>query len=149
MPNNILAIVNATGRQAASLVRVGAAVGYEIRAHVSNISLPVAKELAGLQNVTVFEGSIADKALIHKLFAGAHRAFINTFTWGDEVAIGKAIADAAKKAGIKHYIYSSMPDHSVYGKGWPAAPLWASKFTVENYVRQVSQCISLLGLSLY
>jgi len=141
MPNNILAIVNATGRQAASLVRVGAAVGYEIRAHVNNSSLPVAQELAGLENVTIFAGSLDDKELIARLFAGAHRAFINTFTWGDEVAIGKSLADAAKKANVKHYIYSSMPDHSVYGKGWPAAPLWASKFTVENYIRQVSTSI--------
>jgi len=138
MPNNILAIVNATGRQAASLVRVGAAVGFEIRAHVNKRSLPVAQELAGLENVTIFEGSLEDKDLIARLFASAHRAFINTFTWGDEVAIGKSLADAAKKANIKHYIYSSMPDHSIYGKGWPAAPLWASKFTVENYIRQVS-----------
>ena len=137
MPNNVLAIVNATGRQAASVARVGAAVGYDIRAHVSKTTLPVAQELASLQNVTVFEGSIEDKDLIAKLFAGAHKAFINTFTWGDEVAIGKSLADAAKKANIKHYIYSSMPDHSIYGKGWPAAPLWASKFTIENYVRQV------------
>lgn len=138
MPNNILAIVNATGRQAASLVRVGAAVGYEIRAHVTKRSLPVAQELAGLENVTIFEGSLEDKELIARIFAGADRAFINTLTWGDEVAIGKSLADAAKRANVKHYIYSSMPDHSVYGKGWPAAPLWASKFTIENYIRQVS-----------
>lgn len=138
MPNNILAIVNATGRQAASLVRVGAAVGYEIRAHVNKRSLPVAQEIAGLDNVTIFEGSLEDKELIARLFNGAHRAFINTLTWGDEVAIGKSLADAAKRANVKHYIYSSMPDHSVYGMGWPAAPLWASKFTVENYIRQVS-----------
>ena len=34
-------------------------------------------------------------------------------------------------------IYSSMPDHGVNGEGWPAAPMWASKYTIENYVRQV------------
>ena len=139
MPNNILAIVNATGRQAASVARVGAAVGYQIRAHVSKRTLLVAQELESLDNVTLYEGSLADKDLIARLFAGAHRTFINTLTWGDEVAIGKSLADAAKKANIKHYIYSSMPDHSVYGMGWPAAPLWASKFTVENYIRQVNK----------
>lgn len=139
MPNNILAIVNATGRQAASVARVGAAVGYQIRAHVTKRTLLVAQELESLDNVTLYEGSLADKDLVARLFAGAHRAFINTLTWGDEVAIGKSLADAAKKANIKHYIYSSMPDHSIYGMGWPAAPLWASKFTVENYIRQVNK----------
>ena len=38
---------------------------------------------------------------------------------------------------ISLQIYSSMPDHNVSGQGWPAAPLWASKYTIENYVRQV------------
>ena len=143
MPSNILAIVNATGRQAASVARVGAAVGYQIRAHVSKRSLPVAQELESLNNVTLFEGSLEDKKLIARLFAGAEKAFINTLTWGDEVAIGKSLADAAKKAKVKHYIYSSMPDHSIYGKGWPAAPLWAAKFTIENYIRQVNNTQSL------
>ena len=149
MPNNILAIVNATGRQAASVARVGAAVGYHIRAHVSKRSLPVAQELESLDNVTIFEGSLEDKDLIARLFAGAQKAFINTLTWGDEVAIGKSLADAAKKANIKHYIYSSMPDHSIYGKGWPAAPLWATKFTIENYVRQVNNTKSLQRLYIH
>ena len=149
MPNNILAIVNATGRQAASVARVGAAVGYHIRAHVSKRSLVVAQELESLDNVTIFEGSLEDKDLIARLFAGAQKAFINTLTWGDEVAIGKSLADAAKKANIKHYIYSSMPDHSIYGKGWPAAPLWATKFTIENYIRQVNYNESLQRLNIH
>ncbi|KAK3171410.1 hypothetical protein OEA41_003494 [Lepraria neglecta] len=149
MPNNILAIVNATGRQAASVARVGAAVGYQIRAHVSKRTLLVAQELESLDNVTLYEGSLADKDLIARLFAGAHRAFINTLTWGDEVAIGKSLADAAKKANIKHYIYSSMPDHSVYPMGWPAAPLWASKFTVENYIRQIGLPATFVYAGIY
>jgi len=37
-----------------------------------------------------------------------------------------------------------MPDHSVHGKGWPAAPLWASKYAVENYVRQVRSFSSVI-----
>ena len=149
MPNNILAIVNATGRQAASVARVGAAVGYQIRAHVSKRSSVVAQELESLDNVTIFEGSLEDKDLIARLFAGAQKAFINTLTWGDEVAIGKSLADAAKKANIKHYIYSSMPDHSIYGKAWPAAPLWATKFTIENYIRQVNYTKPLQRLSIH
>ena len=139
--HKILVVVNSTGRQAASLVRVAAAVGYKIRAHVSKSTLPVAQELAVLDNVSVIEGSLEEQDFVKTLFAGAHRAFINTMAWGDEVAIGKSLADAAKKANIQHYIYSSMPDHSVYGRNWPAVPLWAVKFTIENYVRQVSMSL--------
>ena len=107
---------------------------YPVRAHVSQRTQPVAQELEALENVTLIQGSLEDNELVAALFAGAHKAFINTISWGDEVAIGKSLADAAKKAHVQHYVYSSMPDHSVFGKGWPAVPLWSCKFTVENYM---------------
>ncbi len=106
MPTKVLVTVNATGRQAASVCRVASAVGYEVRAHVSQSQKahPVAQELEALENVTVIEGSLEDSKFISDLFVGANKAFINTLTWGDEVAIGKSLADAAKKARIKHYV---------------------------------------------
>lgn len=94
----------------------------------------MAQELEALENLTLIQGSLEDKNLVADLFTGAHKAFINTISWGDEVAIGISLAEAAKKAQVQHYVYSSMPDHSVFGKGWPAVPLWSCKFTVENYM---------------
>lgn len=139
MPTKIIAIVNSSGRQAASVARVAAAVGDHVRAHVNSKDGVVAQELDDLENVTVIEGRLDDRQFVANLFAGAHRAFINTISWGDEVAIGIALADAAKKAGVQHLIYSSMPDHSIYGRGWHGLPLWSVKFMVENYIRQVNR----------
>ena len=136
-PPKTVATVNTTGRQAASFARVASAVGWHVKAHIADRQHPVAQELADLDNVTVIEGSLEDQTFVNSFFSGIKLAFINTVSWGDEVAIGKSLADAAKKAGVQHYIYSSMPDHSVSGKGWPALPLWSVKFTVENYIRQV------------
>lgn len=76
-------------------------------------------------------------ALIKDLFKGVQLAFINTTFWGDEVAIGKALADEAVKADIKHYIYSSMPNHSLHDPSWPSLPLWSAKQTVELYIRSL------------
>ena len=143
MPNRILAVVNTTGRQAASVARVASVLGYHVRAHVHQKSHPIAIELSQLENVNVIEGNLEDQRFITKLFDGAQRAFVNTVAFGDEVVIGKALADAAKSAGIQHYVYSSMPDHSVFGKKWPALPLWSVKFSVENYIRQVSSALIL------
>lgn len=137
MPGKKVATVNATGRQAASFVRVAAAVGWQVKAHVRDGDHPVADELRQLKNVTVIEGSLEDGDFVKNFFTGSTLAFVNTLSWGDEVAIGKSLANAAKRAGIQHYIYSSMPDHSISGKGWPALPHWSVKFTVENYIRQV------------
>lgn len=163
-PKQTIAVVNSSGRQAASFIRVASAVGYKVRAQLRNLDGIVASEIASLPNVKVFVGDlyIAKKGetaagspslsgetevnheLIKNLFRGADLAFINTTFWGDEKAIGIACADAAVKADVKHYIYSSMPNHSLCSAPtssksntdkWPSLPLWSSKFAVEQYVR--------------
>ncbi|KUL92519.1 hypothetical protein ZTR_02418 [Talaromyces verruculosus] len=134
-----IAVVNATGRQAASLIRVASALGYGVRAHTHTLKGVIAEELASLPNVTLLRGDLMNNpTFMDEIFKGTQLAFINTVSQaGDEVAIGRALADAAKRAGtIQHFIYSSMPDHSVHGP-WPGPPMWACKFTVENYVRQL------------
>jgi hypothetical protein len=96
----------------------------------------VARELCNLPNVTIIEGSLSDQSVIDRLFAEpVDLAFINTTHWGDEVAIGMALVEAAKRTGVKHLIYSSMPDHSKFDQGWPALPLWSSKYVVEQYMK--------------
>ena len=134
-----IALVNGTGRQAASVIRNVTALGYCVRAQVHSLEDRVAEELNDLPGVTLFEGPLLNNpVLIDTLFTGAHMAFINTFPQaGDEVRIGKSLADAAKKHNIKHYVYSSMPDHSIYHPEWPSLPMWSVKFVVENYIRQL------------
>jgi uncharacterized protein YbjT (DUF2867 family) len=96
----------------------------------------VARELCNLPNVTIVEGSLSDQSVIDQLFSQpVDVAFINTTHWGDEVAIGRALVEAAKRTGVKHLIYSSMPDHSIFGEGWPALPLWSSKYALEQYMK--------------
>ncbi|KAB5563298.1 NmrA-like family-domain-containing protein [Coniochaeta sp. 2T2.1] len=160
-PDKTIAVINASGRQAASFIRVATAVGYHVRAQLRNLDGVIATEVATNPNVTIFQDELYTKEpavqktevdvtvdgpisgigvnhkLIEKLFRGCQLAFINTTFYGDEVKIGQALADAAKKAGIQHYVYSSMPDHAAYNKEWPSLPLWASKHKVEQYVRQI------------
>ncbi|KAF4627597.1 hypothetical protein G7Y89_g10554 [Cudoniella acicularis] len=164
-PNKTIAVVNSSGRQAASFIRVAAAVGYRVRAQLRNLDGIVATEISSLPNVTVIVGDLYIKSsatstspplgqknghsnmgvnheLIEELFQGAQLAFINTTFWGDEVAIGEALADAAVAANIEHYIYSTMPNHSLHTpstavKPWPSLPLWSSKETISAYIRSL------------
>ena len=145
----IIVIVNSTGRQAASVIRVASAVGYKVRAQVRSKDGLIARELEALPNVKLICGDLEDKKLVADLFDGAQLAFINTTHWGDEVAIGRSLADAAKKAGIQHYIYSSMPDHSIYCSDWPALPMWSAKFTIENYIRQIGLPATFVYAGIY
>lgn len=141
--------INSNGRQSASFIRVAAALGWQVRAQMRDLNGIVARELSELPNVTVFVGHLEDQKFLDNLFKSAQVAFINTTHWGDEVAVGRSLADAAKKANIQHYIYSSMPDHSVYGKNWKALPLWAPKFTVEQYIRQIGLPATFVYCGIY
>lgn len=99
--------INSNGRQSASFIRVASALGWQVRAQMKDNKGLVAEELSQLPNVTIFVGRLENRNFLDDLFRSAQCAFINTTHWGDEVAIGKSLADAAKKAGIQHYIYSS------------------------------------------
>jgi len=110
----------------------------------------VAQELSNLDNVAVIEGSLSHQRVIDAIFSEpVDYAFINTTHWGDEVAIGKALVDAARKAGVKHLVFSSMPDHSIFGQGWPALPLWSNKFVVENYIRSIGLPATFIYCGIY
>jgi hypothetical protein len=168
-PNKTIAVVNSSSRQAASFIRVASAVGYNVRAQLRSLDGIVASEISSLPNVTALVGDLYSKdlvgasvppnlgpkspgancELIEELFKGAQLAFINTTFWGDEVTIGRALADAAKNAGIQHYIYSSMPDHSTHDPSWPSVPLWSAKFTVENYIRSIQLPATFVYTGIY
>lgn len=110
----------------------------QVRAQMRDRIGIVAQELCSLPNVTVIIGSLSDTSVIEELFSvPADLAFINTTNWGDERAIGSQLALAAHNVGVQHLIFSSMPDHSVFGYGWQALPLWANKRKVENFIQSL------------
>ena len=173
-PDKTIAVINASGRQAASFIRVATAVGYHVRAQLRNLLGVVATEVSTNPNVTVLQGELYTKEdertqpvdvdvtkngpisgigvnhdLIKELFKGAQLAFINTTFYGDEQSIGEALADGAKAAGIQHYIYSSMPDHHAYNDAWPSLPLWASKHKVEAYVKKIGLPATFVYTGIY
>lgn len=149
-PSNKLVItINSTGRQAASFIRVASAVGWRVRAQIRNRDGLVYQELAELPNVRFVEGELEQPGLIENLFQGGDVAFINTTHYGNELTVGKKLADCAKKAGIQHFVYSSMPDHSSFGRGWDALPLWADKFQVEQYVRGLGMPATFVYAGIY
>lgn len=154
------------------MIRNVTAVGYHVRAQMRNLEGVVATEIKTNPNVTLLVGELytrhgatSEKAdvtqngpisgigvnhqLISELFRGAQLAFINTTFYGDEIRIGEALADAAKRAGIQHFVYSSMPDHHAYNEEWPSLPLWASKHKVEEYVKEIGLPATFVYTGIY
>src|ERR1700722_14834851 len=113
----IIAVMGATGAQGGGLVRAilnDPNGGFAARAITRDINSDKAKELAALGA----EGVAADldnPESIKKAFEGAYGAFCVTFFWAHfspekEIGHAKAMAEAAKHAGIQHVVWSSLED---------------------------------------
>jgi uncharacterized protein YbjT (DUF2867 family) len=113
----IIAVVGATGQQGSGLVKAILADpsgGFAARAITRDPNSDKAKELARL-GAEVVAGDVDDEASLKKAFAGAYGAFCVTFFWAHfspekEKAQAAAMASAAKAAGVKHVIWSTLED---------------------------------------
>ena len=113
----IIAVVGATGAQGGGLVRAvlnDASGGFAVRALTREVSSDKAKELAKL-GAEVVQADVDDVESLKKAFQGAYGAFCVTFFWAHfspekELAEAKAMATAAKHAGIEHVIWSTLED---------------------------------------
>lgn len=117
MSKKIIAVTGATGAQGGSLVRAIAADksgDFVARAITRKLDSDKAKELAEL-GVEVVVADLDDPKSLEKAFAGAHGAFCMTNFWEHfsaekELQQAKNLADAAKAAGVKHTIWSTLED---------------------------------------
>ncbi len=113
----IIAVVGATGAQGGGLVRAiqsDPGGGFVARAITRDTSSDKAKELAAL-GAEVVAADVDDPESLKRAFAGAHGAFCVTFFWAHfspetELAQAKAMAEAAKHAGVRHAIWSTLED---------------------------------------
>ena len=113
----IIAVVGATGQQGSGLVKAilaDPAGGFAARAITRDPQSDKAKELARL-GAEVVAGDVDDEESLKKAFAGAYGAYCVTFFWAHfspekEQAQAAAMARAAKAAGVKHVIWSTLED---------------------------------------
>jgi uncharacterized protein YbjT (DUF2867 family) len=113
----VIAVVGATGAQGGGLVRAildDSAGGFAARALTRNVDSPKAKELARL-GAEVAGADVDNVESLKKAFQGADGAFCVTFFWDHfspekELAQAKAMAEAAKHAGLQHAIWSTLED---------------------------------------
>jgi uncharacterized protein YbjT (DUF2867 family) len=112
-----IAVVGATGAQGGGLVRAILADlsgGFAPRALTRDPSSAKARELAKL-GAEVVGADVDDVESLKRAFVGAHGAFCVTFFWAHmspekELAEARAMAQAAKAAGLKHVVWSTLED---------------------------------------
>ncbi len=113
----IIAVVGATGAQGGGLVRAilsDRKSGYRVRALTRKPVSDKAKELEKM-GAEVVKTDIDDVESLKKAFEGAHGAFCVTNFWEHfspkkEYEQARNMAQAAKHAGVKHVIWSTLED---------------------------------------
>ena len=113
----IIAVVGSTGSQGGGVCRAilgDAAGGFACRSITRDPAKDKAKDLAS-KGAEVVKADLDDVESLKKAFAGAHGVYAVTNFWEHfsaekEKAQAKNIADAAKAAGVKHVVWSTLED---------------------------------------
>jgi uncharacterized protein YbjT (DUF2867 family) len=130
----VIAVVGATGQQGGGVVRALQASGqFKVRALSRNPGKH--RQLAD----EVVEADLDRPQSLKAAFAGAHGVFLVTNFWEsgtDELKQATAAVRAAKDAGVKHFIWSTLPNVEAISGGKLHVPHFTSKAKVDQIVRE-------------
>lgn len=132
--DKLIVVAGATGRQGGAVARHLLAKGFKVRALTRNAASPAAERLASA-GAEVMKASLDDPRSVASAMAGAHGVYSVQNFWEAgverEIAQAKIVADAARAAEVRHFVYASVGS-AARGSG---VEHFESKFVVEDYVR--------------
>jgi len=130
----LIAVIGATGQQGGAVVRALQARGqFKIRALTRNPGKH--RELAE----EVVEANLDRPATLKRAFEGAYGVFLVTNFWEtgtDELKQATAAIRAAKQAGVKHFIWSTLPDVEAISGGKFDVPHFTGKAKIDRIVKE-------------
>jgi len=138
---NVIAVVGATGAQGGGLVRAILADpegGFACRAITRDPNKDQARALAAL-GADVVQADLDDLDSLTKAFAGAHGAYCVTNFWehfsGEkEKAQARNMAEAARAAGLRHVIWSTLEDtRKLMAASDTRMPMLQEKYRVPHF----------------
>src|SRR6476620_9646245 len=127
-----IAVIGATGQQGGGVVRALKAGGqFKVRALTRNPGRH--RELAE----EVVETDLDRPETLKAAFEGAHGVFLVTNFYGgtDELKQATAAIRAAKDAGVKHFIWSTLPDVEKISGGKFDVPHFTGKAKIDRVVK--------------
>lgn len=155
----LLAIVGSTGEQGKSVLAHAYKTGkYRIRALTRNTKSETAKKLAAeYPGIELVAADYDDAKSLLSAFKGAEYAFLLTSYWEadkkqdpeSDLKQGKALADAAKEAGVKFVLWSSLHDAKTITKGEIELPHYSYKNQVERYLKSIGLGYTALYAGLF
>ena len=132
MDRKIIVVIGATGLQGKGVVN---ALSYEGTFNVRATTRHPEK-YSGKAHEVVF-GDLNNLQSLKDAFKNAYGVFVVTNFWEgvDEITQGKNAIDAAKAAGIKHFVWSTLPDVESISHGEFDVPHFTKKSKVDELVR--------------
>src|SRR5207253_4902505 len=130
----LIAVIGATGRQGGGVVRALQAGGSQFKVRALSRNPVKHRDLAD----EVVEADLNRPDTLQPAFAGAHGVFLVTSSsleGTDEFAQGTAAVRAAKTAGVKHFIWSTLPDVKAISGGKFDVPHFTGKAKVDSIVK--------------
>src|SRR5712692_1708649 len=131
----LIAVIGATGQQGGGVLRALQARGqFKVRALTRDPDKH--RELAE----EVVEADLDQPETLNAAFEGAHGVFLVTNFWAhggaDEPKQATAAIRAAKDAGVKHFVWSTLPNVEVISGGKFDVPHFTGKAKIDQVVKE-------------
>jgi len=145
MNDRMIAVAGATGQQGGRVAKRLLAEGWKVRALTRDVNKPAAKDLAAA-GAEIVAGDLDNRAELDAALKGVYGVFsvqnfwLPTVGYEGEIRQGKAVADAARAAGVKHLVYSSVgAAHRGMGQKH-----FESKWIIEQYIQSLDVPYTIL-----
>ena len=139
----IILVTGATGQQGGASARHLQARGWSVRALTRDPHTAVARALADA-GVEVVQGDLNDRASLDRALKGVYGVHsVQSYMPQDptrEVYQGKNLAEAAKDAGVEHFVYSSVAGADQH----VGTPEQDSKGEIEQHIHSLSLPATIL-----
>ena len=139
----VILVTGATGRQGGAAIRHLLPHDWKLRALTRQAEGAAVKQLLE-QGVEVVKGDLEDPASLSRATRGAYGVYSVQDFWSvgvtREIQQGKNIADAAKMAGVKHLVFSSVGGAERQSR----VDHFESKWEIEKYIRKLALPATIL-----
>ncbi|WP_206740156.1 NmrA family NAD(P)-binding protein [Streptomyces lydicus] len=143
-------MAGSTGQQGGAVARRLLADGWTVRALTRDPTSPGARALADA-GADVRAVDMADPAALKPALDGAYGVFSvqpasgapgtpPDYSWQDEIAAGRNVADAAASAGVRHLVYSSANSAQLRS----GIRILENKWAIEEHIRKLGISATVL-----
>lgn len=147
--NKTILVLGATGQQGGSAARHLLRDGWSVRAFTRDKSSPAARELAS-KGAELYQGHMEDRAALADAMRDVYGVFsVQPPVWDltaidEEVRLGTNAADAAKRAGVRHFVYASASGAEAQSHFRTLA-----KWEIEKHIRNIGLPATVLRLPFF